>query len=309
MSSQPPAKFFVNQGVVTSRTDMLHLLRPLLKQTVTLPLSARTRRRRARHRLGRADRRRRRRHLDLLHAAGDHAQHRFVRAPRVRDPARPAARLHPRPGRRAGHRRVRADRPGRADDLAVRAPSARLRHQRVRPDGAARPRSPRGRVADPEGRAMGPARARSGPCERAAAGRMAAVRARPRVRRASDGRGGRDQVSAEAQPSTHQQPAGGSRRPRRLLQVRRTRDQPRDRGAGGPDDVLRHGLHHLRQRVDPRRRVQARPGRHRRRVGRHGARRRDHDDRDGRRRQLPARPGGRPRDQRHRRLLADRRAA
>ena len=35
MSSSPPAKFFVNQGVVTSRTDMLHLLRPLLKQTVT----------------------------------------------------------------------------------------------------------------------------------------------------------------------------------------------------------------------------------------------------------------------------------
>jgi len=31
----PPAKFFINQGVVTSRTDMLHLLRPLLKQTVT----------------------------------------------------------------------------------------------------------------------------------------------------------------------------------------------------------------------------------------------------------------------------------
>jgi hypothetical protein len=33
--SQPPAKFFVNQGVVTSREDMLNLLRPLLKQTVT----------------------------------------------------------------------------------------------------------------------------------------------------------------------------------------------------------------------------------------------------------------------------------
>jgi len=31
----PPAKFFVNQGVVSSRTDMLHLLRPLLKQTIT----------------------------------------------------------------------------------------------------------------------------------------------------------------------------------------------------------------------------------------------------------------------------------
>ncbi len=34
MTSQPAAKFFVNQGVVSSRTDMLHLLRPLLKQTV-----------------------------------------------------------------------------------------------------------------------------------------------------------------------------------------------------------------------------------------------------------------------------------
>ena len=33
--STPPAKFFVNQGVVNSRTDILHLLRPLLKQTVT----------------------------------------------------------------------------------------------------------------------------------------------------------------------------------------------------------------------------------------------------------------------------------
>jgi hypothetical protein len=35
VSSPSPAKFFVNQGVVTSRADMLHLLRPLLKQTVT----------------------------------------------------------------------------------------------------------------------------------------------------------------------------------------------------------------------------------------------------------------------------------
>ena len=33
--STPAAKFFVNQGVVSSRADMLHLLRPLLKQTVT----------------------------------------------------------------------------------------------------------------------------------------------------------------------------------------------------------------------------------------------------------------------------------
>jgi hypothetical protein len=35
VSTSPAAKFFVNQGVVTSATDMLHLLRPLLKQTVT----------------------------------------------------------------------------------------------------------------------------------------------------------------------------------------------------------------------------------------------------------------------------------
>ena len=35
MSSVPSAKFFVNQGVVSSRVDMQNLLRPLLKQTVS----------------------------------------------------------------------------------------------------------------------------------------------------------------------------------------------------------------------------------------------------------------------------------
>ena len=35
MSSVPSAKFFVNQGVVTTRVDMQNLLRPLLKQTVS----------------------------------------------------------------------------------------------------------------------------------------------------------------------------------------------------------------------------------------------------------------------------------
>ena len=34
MSSVPPAKFYVNRGIVTGRTDMLNLLRPLEKQTV-----------------------------------------------------------------------------------------------------------------------------------------------------------------------------------------------------------------------------------------------------------------------------------
>ena len=35
MASEPPAKFFVNQGLVTSRTDVQHLLRPILKQTIS----------------------------------------------------------------------------------------------------------------------------------------------------------------------------------------------------------------------------------------------------------------------------------
>jgi hypothetical protein len=35
VASEPPAKFFVNQGVVTSRTDIQHILRPILKQTVS----------------------------------------------------------------------------------------------------------------------------------------------------------------------------------------------------------------------------------------------------------------------------------
>jgi hypothetical protein len=35
VSSVPAAKFFVNRGIVASPTDMHHLLRPLLKQTVS----------------------------------------------------------------------------------------------------------------------------------------------------------------------------------------------------------------------------------------------------------------------------------
>jgi hypothetical protein len=35
VSSEPPAKFFVNSGLVSSRTDVQHLLRPILKQTVS----------------------------------------------------------------------------------------------------------------------------------------------------------------------------------------------------------------------------------------------------------------------------------
>ena len=35
MSSEPVAKFFVNSGLVSAPTDIYHLLRPLLKQTVS----------------------------------------------------------------------------------------------------------------------------------------------------------------------------------------------------------------------------------------------------------------------------------
>jgi hypothetical protein len=35
VTTATPAKFFVNQGVVSSRTDMQNLLRPTLKQTVS----------------------------------------------------------------------------------------------------------------------------------------------------------------------------------------------------------------------------------------------------------------------------------
>ncbi|HEX5451109.1 MAG TPA: hypothetical protein VFW86_01855 [Candidatus Limnocylindrales bacterium] len=35
MSLEPPAKFFVNSGIVSSRTDIHNLLRPLVKQTVS----------------------------------------------------------------------------------------------------------------------------------------------------------------------------------------------------------------------------------------------------------------------------------
>jgi hypothetical protein len=35
VSSDPPAKFFVNSGLVSTPTDIHHLLRPLLRQTVS----------------------------------------------------------------------------------------------------------------------------------------------------------------------------------------------------------------------------------------------------------------------------------
>ena len=245
MSSRPPAKFFVNQGVVTSRTDMLHLLRPLLKQTVTY-----------RYLRGRevvshgtgwverivvdADD-----IVDLLHARwrSPSTSTRSSISSSRRAPTSCSSTRSSRAtsgssssSRRSARRRRR---------LAVRPASARVRHQRLRPDGAARPRSPRGRVADPEGRTgdrLGGSRERDRE-GRSRVRRAGAARARPMGLGAPrPGRGGLDPVSAEAQPRT---PAARriDRRPRRLLQVRRTRHEPRHRGQGRPDHVHGHGLH------------------------------------------------------------------
>ena len=54
MPSEPPAKFFVNQGVVSSREDMLNLLRPLAQADRHVPLLPEPGAGRARDRLGRA---------------------------------------------------------------------------------------------------------------------------------------------------------------------------------------------------------------------------------------------------------------
>ena len=87
-----------------------------------LPLLPRPRARLARHRLGRTDRLRPARGLDLLHADRGDAERRFLRAPRLPDAARPAARLLPGPGRRARRGRVRPGRRRRA--VARSSPSS-----------------------------------------------------------------------------------------------------------------------------------------------------------------------------------------
>ena len=271
-----------------------------------LPVPARPRGRRARHRLGRADRRRRRRHLDLLHAARHHPEHRLVRAPRVRDPAGSAARLHARPGRRAGHRRVRPDRSGRRP-TSRRSPRAScVRHQRDSSRWSCSASKPARTSSEIRraGRRPGPGGAEA--CDRVGGSHWRPACPEPACGSARpSGRGGSepgDRRSA-AQHATAARPV--RRRHGRVLQVRGARHQHRDRDASRPDDVLRHGLHHLPERRHPRCRVQARSGRHRGRLGRDGPHRRDHDHRDGAGRELPAGARGRPRHQRHRGLLAD----
>ena len=152
MSSQPPAKFFVNQGVVTSRTDMLHLLRPLLKQTVTYRYQRG--RELVSHGTGWVER--------IVVDADDTSTYFTPLAITLNIDSFEHLEFETRPDQLLVYTLVQGDErvvvefapigPGGAGRFALRPATTGVRHQRVRPDGAARPRSPRGRVADPEGR-------------------------------------------------------------------------------------------------------------------------------------------------------------
>ena len=148
MSSVPPAKFFVNRGIVSSRTDLLNVLRPLEKQTVA-------------YRYYRG-------HELVQHGMG------WVERIVANDPETSTfftplsiclnvdsfehLEFETRPDQLLSYRLVQGDEAvlidfapaGVACRRRARAPSARVRYVRLRPDGVARPRCERGRVGDPD---------------------------------------------------------------------------------------------------------------------------------------------------------------
>ena len=148
VSSVPPAKFFVNRGIVSSRTDLLNVLRPLEKQTVAYRYYRGHEL--VQHGLGWVER--------IVANEPETSTFftplsiclnvEFVRASRVRDPSRPAAHVSSGSGGRGRRDRFRAWRS--SGGRRVRAAAARVRHVRLRPDGVARPRSHRGRVGVPD---------------------------------------------------------------------------------------------------------------------------------------------------------------
>ena len=146
--STPPAKFFVNQGVVNSRTDILHLLRPLLKQTVTYRyLRGRDT---VAHGTGWVER--------IVVDSDDVSTYFTPLAITLNIDSFEHLEFETRPDQLLVYTLVQGDErvvvefapvgPGTDDDIAVRTAPARVRHQRLRPDGAARPRRPRRRIAD-----------------------------------------------------------------------------------------------------------------------------------------------------------------
>ena len=223
---------------------MLNLLRPLLKQTVTYRYLRG--REVVAHGTGWVERivDRCRRRLHLLHAAGDHAEHRFLRASRVRDPARPAPRLHPRPGRRAGGRRVRAGRPGhgRGPLVAVRPDPARVRDARSTSRWSCSASTPTRTSSRSGGRHRGRPGAGTATDGGSAARRAVVARPEPALGLGASRGEGVERVDA-------------------IASYFKFSDRGTNLGHGGPgrpDHVHGHGLHHLREPGDPDRRVQGR---------------------------------------------------
>ncbi len=147
MSSVPPAKFFVNRGIVSSRTDLLNVLHPLEKQTVA-------------YRYYRG-------HELVQHGMG-WVERIVAEEPETSTFFTPLSiclnvdsfehlEFETRPDQLLTYRLVQGDE-AVVIDLApggvavagrARAPSARVRHVGLRPNGVARPRCHRGRVGDP----------------------------------------------------------------------------------------------------------------------------------------------------------------
>ena len=177
MSTLPAAKFFVNQGVVSSRTDMLHLLRPLLKQTVTY-----------RYLRGREVVSHGTGWVERIVVDDDDASTYFTPlAITLNIDSFEHLEFETRPDQLLVYTLVQGDErvmvefapvgPGERRRVAVRAASARVRYERVRPDGAARPRDPsrrRLRAQAPAHRGHTAGRARR--AHRSASGRPRATR-------------------------------------------------------------------------------------------------------------------------------------
>jgi hypothetical protein len=144
VSSVPPAKFFVNRGIVSSRTDLLNVLRPLEKQTVA-------------YRYYRG-------HELVQHGLG-WVERIVANEPETSTFFTPLSiclnvdsfehlEFETRPDQLLTYRLVQGDEAVVIDFApagvpagdGARASTARFRHVRLRPNGVARPRSNRGRV-------------------------------------------------------------------------------------------------------------------------------------------------------------------
>ena len=211
-----------------------------------VPLLPRARGRRPRHRLGRADRRRPARGVDLLHARWRSASTSIPssisssrRAPTSSSSTRSSRAT-------SGRRRVRAGRPEPRTD-PVRSRVARVRHRATTSRWSCSASTPRGRVADPE------------------AGQRRRTAARP------------TRSAARREPEAPERESRATRGRERSTRWKRDRayfkfaERGTDLGTevrGGRDHVHGHGLHHLPEPEHPRRRAGLDPVRGRRRARR-----------------------------------------